>query len=185
MYPCELSKKGNNTSILIYCEGLEDSAFTKYLYILYHRKNSDPEIKIQGGRGGTADRIVQEAVGMYGEYTHKVVILDNDKGIKEINKARKIASENNIVLFENTPCFESTLLVILGEDNRKILTSTLKSKKLFEKKYFKGLNRTDPRDYKEIFPKSLINKRRNNIYILKKLYFLIRGDIDKAKSIEV
>jgi hypothetical protein len=161
--------------ILVYCEGREDSAFIKYLHILFHRKNKDPKIKTVSGWGGTADGIVKEASLFFGDYSCRVAIIDNDKPKKEIDRADEEAQKRNIKLIKNTPCLECLLLKILDKEDEISLTSSRICKRNFENLYFQNKSRTSMNDYGAVFPKKVLNLKYKEIPELKILVDLVRG----------
>lgn len=167
-------------TILVHCEGLEDKAFIKYLHDLFHNSLTDPRVNIVSGRGGTADGIVNDAIRVYGEYDSRVVVLDADKGSKEMKSARDLSKSKNLLLIEHTPCIEKLLLVVLSDKDLKASFGTGRCKKLFEKKYFLGKDRSDWKDYRSVFPKSLLKKQMKSIPELKILYWIVRGRIKKV-----
>lgn len=166
-------------TVFVCGEGMEDSAFLRYLHDLYHRRQFDPRVNIISGRGGTSDGVVYDASKKCGGYDYKYVVLDDDKGKEEKKAAQEAADRNGIVVIFHTPCLEWLLLTILEDDTFKPTYKGGRCKYTFEHKYFAGKSRTDWMDYKSVFPKSLLNRRMKLVPELKRLYYLVRGRVKK------
>ena len=177
-----LPQRNTKPTVLVYCEGLEDAAFLKYLKHLYHQDHIDPRVRIQSDRGGTADGIVLDALNVYGDYSYRVVVLDNDKKLEEMQKAQKLALANNIILVLSTPCMERLLLEVMNHSDLNPKLGSNKCKKLFEDSYFVGLDRTDWGDYGRIFLKKSLNARMSQLVGLKRMHNLVRGDMEHVSS---
>jgi len=77
-------------TILIYGEGLTESIFLKYLRSLYS-SDSGVSITIRAGRGGGVRSIVIDAAKEFAQLDRRVVVVDCDRGGKEMNLARREA----------------------------------------------------------------------------------------------
>lgn len=184
MEDCEiLLQTKTRKTVLVYCEGPEDKAFVKYLHDLFHMTQTDPRVNIIAGRGGTADGVVSDACKIYGEYNSRIVVIDNDKQQKEMITARLLAKSNKLILIEHTPCIERLLLEILDCKELKNNYGSGRCKRIFEKKYFIGKDRTDWQDYRDVFSKKMLKVQIKNNIELKKIYFIVRGKISKLRKI--
>lgn len=144
-------------TFLIYCEGLEEEIFVKHLKTLF--TSAKANIKIQKGKGGSADQIVDQTTKVLGSFNLRVVILDNDRAEKEIKKAKHLAKKNGILLIINDPCLEATLLTILDDLKKPSLSNPSQThKKYFESYYIAANKRANPRQYEKIFPKELLQR---------------------------
>lgn len=172
--PYKKKRRSANKTILIYSEGLHEEIFLKLLRSLYSQ-NKNIAITIKKGKGGTADALVVQANKTLGAFDRRVVVLDNDKGKSEMQKARQEAENRKIELFEHTPCLEAVLLSILrkGQDFKNKSSSWCKQE--FESKYIDRKKRGEVDEYVKLFPTNLLNKQSSKITELKKLVSLMLG----------
>lgn len=172
--PYKKKPKAARLTLLMYGEGLNEEMFLKYLRGLYARQ-SGFYIKIKNGRGGDAVSIIINASNEPGGFDSRIVVLDNDKGNEEMQKARQEAKKRNIKLLENTPCLEAVLLAILnnGGDYSNKQSNWCKSK--FESEYLGKKDRTELNKYENIFPKLLLDKQKNKVPELKKFISIMEG----------
>lgn len=166
--------RGVKKTILMYGEGLTEKIFLKYLKWLYI-DNNKIAIKIKSGRGGSPKSLVVGALKEIGSFGKKIVVLDNDRGKKEIEEARDKAREKSIVILENSPCLEATFLSILHPEKEFSNKKSKWCKREFKAKYVKGKNRTDLEEYKRVFPKQILDKRKSEVPELEILINLIQG----------
>jgi hypothetical protein len=158
----------------MYGEGLCEEIFLKHLKGIYYRSRG-VAIKIEGGRGGSAPDIVTDAVKMLGSFDRKVVILDNDKLVKEMAAARAMATSYGIILIENNPCLEATLLAVLMGDKFPKGKASEWYKKEFESKYIDKKKRADFDEYKKIFSKNTLDVGRAKVREIDALIILMEG----------
>lgn len=160
--PYKKKRRAASQTLLIYGEGLGEKTFLKYLHGLY-AWDSGVVVTIRNGKGGNALNIIIDASNAPGGFDKRVVVLDNDKGDEEMQRARQEATKRNIELVENTPCLEAILLAILndGENYSGRQSSWCKSK--FESKYLDKKKRTELNEYGKYFPKSLLDKQKTKI----------------------
>lgn len=163
--PYKKKRRIANKTVLLFGEGLKEEKFLKYLRSLYSF-NQNVFVTVKKGNGGAADKIINNADKLLGAFDKKIVVLDNDKPKKEMEKARKKAREKSIVLIENTPCLEYLLLKILDQKPTRI--NSKYCKKYFKKQY--GTN-----DYFKLFPKKLLDQKRKEIIELDKLISIFKG----------
>lgn len=170
-------KKRRSTSktILIFGEGLAEETFLKHLKSLYSH-NQKFSVIIKRGKGGTADGIIKQAINIQGAFNRRLVVLDNDKEEKEMNKARKLAKANNISLFENTPCLESLLLSIVNKGKKFSNRTTRWCKKEFESKHMDSRKRGNINHHKNLFSKTILEEMRSKIPELNTLISIFEGD---------
>jgi len=170
--PFKKKRRQANKTILIFGEGLDEKIFIKHLKGSYsHNKNIS--IKIWGGKGGGPEDIVLDAYRTLGAFDKRVVILDNEKSMPEMTKARIKAKQLGIDIIENTPCLESLFLKILGKKVNNSKPSQLK--KEFEWAYLSEKRRRNVSEYKKIFPKKLLDSKRSQIPELDKLISVMEG----------
>ncbi len=167
--PYKIKRRSASKIILIHGEGKEDCVFLTLLRIFYS-KDCNVSCKISRGKGGSADGLVLEAYKIQGAYDRKIVVLDDDKPKVEISKARQLAQQKNIKLIEHTPCIEAVLLTILEGKSFK-QRSSVWCKKEFESKYIDEKERSEVSKYQRLFPKELLEVKRQ---VVKELDLLIR-----------
>ncbi len=135
--PDKKKRRSASVILLMYGEGLCEEVFLKHLRGIYSY-STGVAIKIEAGRGGSALDIVNDAMHMPGDFDRRVVVLDADKDAKEMASARIMAKSNNIILIENVPCLEATLLaVLMGDKIPKGKTSAWYKKRVRVKIYRK------------------------------------------------
>ena len=160
--PTKKKRRCASTTLLMYGEGLCEEIFLKHLKFIYYRSQG-VAIRVEGGRGGSAPDIVNDAVKMVGDFDRRVVILDNDKPTKEMAAARAIAAQCGIMLIENSPCLEATLLSVLVGDKLPKGKSSEWYKREFESKYIDKRKRADSDEYKKVFDKNLLDIHRPRV----------------------
>ncbi|MDD5731797.1 MAG: hypothetical protein PHU42_02815 [Patescibacteria group bacterium] len=170
--PFKKKRRQAKRTLLIVGEGLGEEVFLKHLRGLYSR-DSGTSVTISKGRGGTADGIVIDADRVPGDYSKKIVMLDNDKAKAEMEKARQEAQKRSIELIENTPCLEFMLLTILGKNSNGKNSVWCKSE--FESNYINKKNRGELAKYSNIFPKELLDKQRLKVCELNKLISIMEN----------
>jgi hypothetical protein len=157
---------------LIFGEGLNEDAFLRHLRSLYSY-NSNVAVTIRKGRGGTADGIVIDASNIPGDFDRRVVVLDNDKGQREMNNARSEAKHRGIILVENTPCLEALLLAILNDGKTYSAKVSSWCKSEFESNFLTKKKRAEMDEYVKLFPKTVLDKQRLKIPGLNSLILLM------------
>lgn len=172
--PYKKKRRAASQTLLMYGEGLSEEIFLKHLKRLY-AYNSNIAVTIRKGKGGDAMSVVIDAANAPGAFDRKIVVLDNDKGDAEMTKARQEAKKRSIILFENTPCLEAILLLVLNDGGTFENKTSDWCKKKFESKYIDKKKRTEPSEYEKKFPKTLLDKRRLKIVGLNQLILFMEG----------
>lgn len=160
--PYKKKKRFAKQTLLIFCEGLEDCVFLKHVRALYSY-DQNISCKIIAGKGGNARSIVVEASKVPGDYTKRIVVLDNDKTLTEMQSARDQSTALGILLIENTRCLESLFLTILRDKQDFLQKTSSWCKKEFETAYIHRKKRDDRTLYMEIFPKAFMDRRRKKV----------------------
>jgi hypothetical protein len=131
-------------------------------------------VRIRRGRGGSADGLVIETANSIGDFTRRIVVLDNDKSEAEMSKAREEAKNRKIELIENTPCLEAVLMSVLEKE-----TPTNKGswwyKNEFQSKYIERRKRDDPTEYTKVFSRQILENERARVVELNRLIDLMEG----------
>lgn len=174
--PFKKKRRAASQILLMYGEGLEDETFLKYLKSIYHSRDTGTSIKIYNGRGGNPSSVIIRAVHEPGGYSHRIVVLDNDKGASEMQQARQEAISRSIDLIENTPCLEAILLAILNDGKNYSDKQSSWCKSEFESNYLDEKKRTEINEYGKIFPKMLLDIQRSKVSELNKLIALMEGN---------
>ena len=172
--PYKKKRRAASQTLLMYGEGLSEEMFLKHLRGLYSQ-NSNIAVTIRKGKGGDAISVVIDAANAPGAFDRKIVILDNDKGNAEMTKARQEAKRRSIILFENTPCLEAILLLVLNDGGTFNSKTSGWCKKEFESKYIDKKKRTEPSEYEKVFPKTLLDKQRSKNLKLNTLISFMEG----------
>jgi hypothetical protein len=172
--PYKKKKRFAKKTTLLFGEGLGEEMFLRHLKGLYAR-DTGVQIKICRGKGGSADGIVIDADKLLGAYDRRIVVFDCDKTKAEMNKARDEARARNISLLENKPCLESLLLAILNDGKVQNGMSSAWCKREFESKYIGKKKRSEPKEYENLFPKSLLDRQRKKVAELDNLISVIQG----------
>ncbi len=158
----------------MYGEGLEDEVFLKHLRSLYSR-DSGVRVTIRNGKGGHPADVVINAANQPGQFSQRIVMLDNDMSEADMNMARQEAEKRNIALIENKPCLEAILLAILNGGKSYADKKSPWCKKEFESKYLDSKKRTDIREYEKLFPKAALDAVRSKVPELDKIISLMEG----------
>ena len=147
--------------LLICGEGPQDSDFLKFLKSLYHKRGRGFSIKIKSCSGGSPSSVVNEAWKRKrsGLYHRAIALLDGDRGEDENREAIDKSEKKKVKLIWQKPCLEGELLSILNPDRD---FSQRDSQQLKEQwKEAKG-----NKEYKDIFPKDLLDEaRKHNQYL--------------------
>ncbi len=154
---------------LVFGEGLKEARFLRYLNRLYTRGNR-VTVFVRSGRGGTADQVVIDAGRGLAGHDKRIVVLDNDKPVLEMKKARSEAGRRGIELIENTPCLEAVLLSILGVEVKRKGSGWCK--KELESNYM--VEATEEM-YFRMFPKKLLNKQKEKFLMLSRIISIMEG----------
>lgn len=158
---------------LIYAEGLHEEVFLKFLH--QHFSNKNVPITIKRGKGGSADQLIVEASKTFGGFTERVVVLDEDKPKKEIEKAVQKSNELGIIIVKNFPCLESVLLSILDHSKEYTNKNSAWCKKEFQNKHIHEEDRDDLKKYERLFPLRLLVKRRKTLKTLDNLIKIVES----------
>lgn len=172
--PFKKKRRSANRTLLMYGEGLGEEMFLKHLRKLYSR-DSGVAVTIRNGKGGNATNIILCAANEPGAYDRKIVILDNDKGEKEMNQARTEARRRKIELIENSPCLEATLLTILRPGQSFSIKTSQWCKNEFESNYLDKKKRTELDGYDRLFPKTILDRQQTKVSELHILISLMKN----------
>ena len=89
--PFKIKRRRANKTLLIFGEGLGEEIFLKHLKSIY-ACDCNVAITIKKGKGGDVKSIVVDASKIPGAFDRKIVVLDNDKSVEEMKKARQEAN---------------------------------------------------------------------------------------------
>lgn len=149
-------------------EGAHDTTFLELLKEYYCARGK-LRVEIKKGHGKDQSSIVNEAINRIGAYDKKIVVMDDDKSMIEMEKADKLAVAHEIIVLRNTPCIEGILIKIL-EPNKNINNMSSHELKIyFEKNYISKNNRTDKNAYRNKFPKAVLDEARERLPELNKM----------------
>ncbi|MYB40381.1 hypothetical protein F4X86_03915, partial [Candidatus Saccharibacteria bacterium] len=133
--------------ILIYCEGLHDQLFVRYLQRLYKPKSSPYSFSIQKGDGGSSKSLVEKAANRSGAYTRRLVVCDNDRGEEEFNRALLAALEKDVDLIAFKPCLEAVILDILEPNYNSSRRTTEECKRRLHQRHMSAAKRSNLENY--------------------------------------
>ena len=170
--PNKKKRRVAETTLLVFGEGLGEEMFLRHLRGLYSQ-NSNLQLTIKKGKGGTADGVVIEAYNTPGAYDRRVVVLDNDKGQKEMSKAQQEATKRGVEVILHTPCIEALLLAILNPKNTYQSKTSSFCKKEFESNHIPKKKRADPAEYDKLFPKNILDIQKSKLPELNVLLILV------------
>jgi len=170
--PQKKKRRSASSPLLFFGEGMSEKMFLNLLK-KYYSFNSGVAVNIKKGKGGCAYNIVIDADKVVGAFDRKIVILDNDKPKKEMEKAKIEAKNRNIEIIENTPCLEFLLISIL--DKEPIGKDSKWCKKHFEDNYIEKKKRREPKEYEKLFSKDLLEKKKVKIKQLKIIILVMQG----------
>ncbi len=172
--PNKKKRRSANRTLLMYGEGFCEEVFLKYLRGIYSY-NSGTAVTIRNGRGGGPIEIIVDASKESGDFERRVVVLDNDRSVQEMSRARSEAESRKIELLENTPCLEALLLGILRKGKSFSNKSPDWCKSEFESNYLDRHKRTEIEEYQKVFPKNILEERRKDISVLNQLILIMEG----------
>ena len=161
-------------TLFIYCEGKTDYLFVRHLKNLYLIRGSK-QIKIKKGSGGDISTFISDTVNnvQVSGYDEKYIVLDTDKkSDAELEEAKQQSRQENIHLIWQKPCLEGLFLRILK--NNKLNQETSEScKTLFYKEYNQNNKTLTEELLSTLFPKILLDNRRQKIKELDQLIQLM------------
>lgn len=172
--PYKKKRRAASQTLLMYGEGLGEETFLKHLRGLYAR-NSGVAVTIRNGKGGNAVNIIIDALNTPGSFDNRIVVIDNDKGDVEMQRARQEAKNRGIQLIENTPCLEAILLAILNDGKNYSNKRSSWCKGEFESNYLDKKKRTELNEYGKFFPKSLLDQQKAKVLELQKFISIMEG----------
>lgn len=171
--PYKKKRRSSKRTLLMYGEGLSEEMFLKHLRSLY-AVNSGVSVTIRNGKGGNPKSVVMNAINEPGDFGKRIVILDNDKNKQEMSQARTEAKKEGVEILENSPCLEATLLSILRPGKNFSTKKSAWCKSEFESNYMSKKKKTEPEEYKKVFPKQILDSRKNSVLELKTLINLMQ-----------
>lgn len=160
-------KKQTKKTKFVYCEGDHDRAFMQHLYNLYKYEDRLP-YKVKKGKGKDQMYILNDAIRYGNIYDEIVIKLDGDRSKIEMNKVdnkiSRLQKEKIVIsVLRSYPCIESLLIKILEPSKNISSMGSDGCKRYFENKYISKSHRSDIKQYKDKFPKKLLDKRRTQM----------------------
>lgn len=144
---------------LIYCEGAADKAFLDCIKSIYASETYNVDIK--PGTGGDQINLAETAVRVGSFYEDKYLKIDGDReqdwesssyaGVEEFGQI------NDLIILKTIPMLEKLLVNIL-EPSKSLNDSRWKG--YFDRTYISESKRTDVREYKRLFTKSILDEAR-------------------------
>jgi RloB-like protein len=128
------------TTVLIACEGDAEEIFLKHIRRAYLNRGGNMALTIRNAHGKEAEHVLNRALAWQRAYGYDKVAIayDTDKDLSVAQRCR--AEAKGVVLLPSSPCFEASLLQLLGHPPPP---STAECKALF--KQTMGCPAHDPR----------------------------------------
>ncbi len=114
--PYKKKRRVAGKTLLLYGEGLREEQFLKCLKGIYSF-NHNIAVTIRKGSGGSPADIVIQASRVLGDYDKRVILVDDDKGLHEMEQAKTKASQRGIEIIFATPCIEALFLAVIDGNN--------------------------------------------------------------------
>ncbi|MGE6778239.1 hypothetical protein ACQKFL_11430 [Vreelandella titanicae] len=154
--------------IYIHVEGYVEDAFLTCLRSYYHI--ADYKINIDNRRGGDPNIIINHACNECNDTFRTAVFIDDDKPVSQ--EAYDRATRCNVKIIQNSPCIEGTLLNILEIEYNN--DSNLCKKNFNE--IIGERNRTFNKAHTRLFPKDLLDQRRQSVDQLDRIIRIMQGE---------
>ena len=161
------SKRQTKRTALVFCEGIKDIPFLELLKT-YYVDSTACRAKVRAGKGGGCPRVVSDAQKYVGSYNTRIVLVDNDRGEKEMEEARCEASSKT-TLVPISPCFEALMLSILEPTVDHTVKNSNECKKLFHSKYISENKRDKISYYRKLFPLKVVEAARHKNTLLNQI----------------
>lgn len=170
MKPRRRSKK----TVLIYCEGLHDLTFVKYLVGLFDSLVQKYHPEPKKGDGGSPDSLVRKSAFIPGDFDRRIVLCDADRGKNEIEKAEQLAKKLNVEVIVLRPCLDAVLLDIIDPSVDHTALSSSRCKKQFEAMYLDSKQRTQSDRYDNLITKTMMKSASKKHDSLARLLDLLK-----------
>jgi hypothetical protein len=155
-------------TILLVCEGYAEHEFARVIRDLYLPRDCGTTIQPKNARRGTPYALeLAIQLRTQGHYNEYALIVDTDQHWDSAARAR--AQANGIVVIENAPCLEATLLKVDGQQSYQ---STSDNKVAFEARYGGPPHRDGV--IRRHFPRSKFDTARAHVAAIERLLTLIR-----------
>ncbi len=143
-------------TVLLVGEGATEKAFLRYIKSLYISRGCGVGVTIRNAHGKGPDHVVDYAIGQCrnAAYDRVIVLLDTDLVMSAA--ARRRAGTKKVQIIGTVPCIEGLLLAILGEH---VPAMSAECKRRCGGVLPERL--TSPEDYREHFPRDLLDGRRD------------------------
>jgi hypothetical protein len=155
-------------TIVLVCEGYAEQELARVIRDLYLPRNCGTTLQSKNSRHG-APHALELAVQLsaQGDYDEYALIIDTDQHWDDTARSR--AHANRIVVIENVPCVEATLLKVDGQNS---YNSTADNKSAFEAQYGGPAHRNGV--IRRHFPRSKFDAARSRVATIDQLLRLIR-----------
>ena len=159
-------RRRTRRTILLVVEGYTDKEFVQHIKGLYHRRECGFRVVLKNAKGKGSNNVIDTAYGenRQGGYDNVAVLYDHDVPLTAKSKRRCSGFHS----FVANPCLEGLLLDILEQ----IVAGTCEENK---RRYAQFASR---KNYAELFPQELLERRRSSIQLLDDLLRLLeKGEI--------
>lgn len=157
------------TTVLIACEGHAEENFIKHIRTTFLHRSGGIALTIKNARGKGARHVLDHAIALWGQGGYDKVAIAYDTDVDLSASEKKRAHAKRIILLPSSPCFEATLLLLLGQTTP---ATTKACKTAFEK--IAGWPAHHPRVIEHAaFGKANVERLRETIPVIARLFALI------------
>jgi hypothetical protein len=102
-------------TIMLVCEGYAEDRFARVIHDLYLPRNCGSTLQRKNARGYGGARALELALQLQQQTAHDTygILVDTDRHWSDVE--RELARCSRIVVVENEPCLEATLLQVDGQ----------------------------------------------------------------------
>ncbi len=153
-------------TILIVGEGPTEKAFLQHVQQTYVTRDMDIAVKVESGSGGSPQSVIEKAIRLRSSrsYDQCFVLIDKDLPFVPAGELkRRMSKKPSIQILNATPCIEGLFLTIVDSKFSQEAKTTDSCKCAFEEKYIRQDKKSDKRSYTKIFPRDLLDERRQDV----------------------
>jgi hypothetical protein len=156
-------------TILLVCEGYAEDEFACVIRDAYLPRNCGVSLQRRNARGNSGARALDLAIESKPHTEHDVYAVMVDTDVDRGDEQRTRAGQQRIVVLENIPCLEATLLQV---DGQRPSRPGRDPKSLFAERYGGPAHRKDV--IRRHFPREKFDTARGNIAVIGQFLELIR-----------
>lgn len=169
--PFKLKPHRPKVTILAYGEAFTEKGFLAYLKLVYVKRRNNIAVTVRHGHGGSPGRIIKKALGLIVSYSFGFVLLDTDQ--KWPQDLLEEAKNQGLQVIGSEPCIEGLFLSILKPGGGFATRGSRACKTVFKKERSVEAHELELEDYRKLFPKNLLDRRRRKINTLDKIILMM------------